>query len=61
MEYGFFGLVVLVADIYALYHVFTSAASTGAKLLWTALIVILPLLGFLIWLVAGPRNRARHV
>jgi len=56
MEYGIFGLLVLIADIYAIYQVVTSAASTGAKVLWTLLIVVLPLIGFLIWLVAGPRG-----
>ena len=31
----------------------------SGKVLWTVLVVLLPVLGFLIWLVAGPRtNRA---
>jgi hypothetical protein len=52
---GFFGLLVLIADIWAIVNVFGSAASTGAKLLWTVLILLLPVLGFIIWLFAGPR------
>ncbi|PJE30192.1 hypothetical protein PSM7751_03470 [Pseudooceanicola marinus] len=56
MEYGLLGLIVLIADIYAIYQVLTSAASGGAKILWTLLILILPVLGFIIWLLAGPRG-----
>ena len=55
MEYGLVGLVVLIADIYALVQVWKSAASAGAKLLWTLLILVLPVVGFIIWLIAGPR------
>ena len=35
---------------------FGSSASTGAKVGWTVLILLLPVLGFIIWLVAGPRS-----
>ena len=59
MEYGFFGLLGLVADIYALIKTWQSGASTGAKLLWTLLILLLPVLGFIIWLIAGPKGAGR--
>ena len=54
---GFFGLLILIADVWAIVNVFGSRSSTGAKVLWTVLILLLPLVGFLIWLVAGPRSR----
>jgi hypothetical protein len=53
---GFFGLLVLIADVWAIINVVGSRSSTGAKVLWTVLILLLPLVGFLIWLVAGPRS-----
>ncbi len=56
MEYGIFGLLVLIANIYAIYQIITSGATTGAKVLWTLLVLILPVVGFIIWLVAGPRG-----
>ncbi len=59
MEYGLFGLIVLIADIYALVKTWQSTASTGAKLLWTLLILVLPVLGFIIWLIAGPKGAGR--
>ena len=52
---GFFGLIVLIADVWAIVNVFGSSASTGTKVVWTVLILLLPVLGFIIWLVAGPR------
>lgn len=56
MEYGIIGLLVLIADIYAIYNVLTSGASTLAKVIWTLAIVLLPVLGFIAWLIAGPRG-----
>ncbi|PRY22132.1 phospholipase D-like protein [Aliiruegeria haliotis] len=56
MEYGIFGILVLIADVYALYHVLSSSASTGSKVLWTVVILLLPVIGFIAWLVAGPRS-----
>lgn len=53
---GLFGLIVLVLDVWALVHVFQSNASTGSKVLWVVLILLLPLVGFLLWLVLGPRK-----
>lgn len=61
MEYGLLGLLVLIADIYAIYQVLTSGASTVAKIVWTLLILVLPVVGFIIWLIAGPRGASARV
>ncbi len=58
MEYGLFGLLVLIADIYAIYQVLTSGASTGSKVIWSLVIFFLPILGFIAWLIAGPRGNS---
>ncbi|WP_272001641.1 PLD nuclease N-terminal domain-containing protein [Roseovarius sp. ZX-A-9] len=58
MEYGLFGLLILIADLYAIYQVLTSGTSTAAKVVWTLAILVLPILGFIAWLLAGPRGRA---
>lgn len=60
MEYGLLGLQILIADIHAICKTRTSGASTGAKVLWTLIILILPVLGFIAWLVLGPKGRAVH-
>jgi len=57
------GLVVFIADIWAIVNVIQApAASTGAKVLWVLLIILLPLIGLLVWLVVGPRGvKAKRV
>ncbi|WP_320178669.1 PLDc N-terminal domain-containing protein [Roseovarius pacificus] len=52
---GLGGLILLVLDIWAIISVVGSGASTGRKVLWVLVILLLPLLGFIIWLIAGPR------
>jgi hypothetical protein len=54
---GFWGLIVLVADIWAIVNIFQSNATTGAKVGWTVLVVLLPVLGFIIWFFAGPKTK----
>jgi hypothetical protein len=56
MLYGFVGLFIFVADIFAIVNIAQSAAPTGEKVLWCLLILILPVLGLLIWFAAGPRG-----
>jgi Phospholipase_D-nuclease N-terminal len=53
---GIWGLIVLIADIWAIVNIFQSSASTGRKVLWTLLVVLLPVLGFIIWFFAGPKT-----
>lgn len=50
-----FGLIVLILDIYAIYRVLTSGASTGAKVIWTLVILLLPIIGLIAWFFAGPK------
>jgi hypothetical protein len=52
---GIGGLIVLVLDIWALVSIVGSSNSTGSKVLWSLLVILLPIIGFIIWLVAGPR------
>ena len=53
---GILGLILLIANVYAIVKTVQSSASTGAKVLWIVLILIFPLLGLIIWLIAGPRD-----
>lgn len=55
---GIGGFILLVLDIWAIVSIIGSGASTGKKVLWVVLVVLLPLLGFLIWLLAGPKSAA---
>ncbi len=55
---GLFGLLVLAADVWAILNIFQSSESTGSKVLWTVLVLALPVLGFVIWYFAGPKGRS---
>ena len=57
-EYGgILGLLILAADIWAILNVFQSGASNGTKVIWTLLILVLPVLGLLLWYFLGPRGK----
>ncbi len=54
---GILGLLILIADIWAIVNIAQSSASTGAKFMWIVLVVLLPVLGLIIWLLFGPRGK----
>ena len=55
-EYGgILGLALLALDVWAIVRILQSAASTGAKVLWIVVILVLPVAGLIIWLLAGPK------
>jgi len=56
---GLFGLIVLALDIWAIINVIQSTASTTQKVLWVVGIIVLPVIGFLAWLLLGPRRSAK--
>ena len=56
-EYGgILGLLILVADVYAIVKTMQSNETTGTKVLWIVLILLLPIIGLIIWYFAGPRG-----
>lgn len=54
---GFGGLIVLVLNIWAIVSIVGAPVSTGKRVLWILLVLILPIVGFVIWLLIGPRGR----
>jgi hypothetical protein len=53
---GLFGLVILILNVWAIIKTIQSHAGTGGKVLWVVLILILPVVGFLLWLLLGPKK-----
>jgi succinate dehydrogenase/fumarate reductase cytochrome b subunit len=47
------GLIVLVLDILAIVKIVDSKVETDRKILWTAIIVLLPVLGLIVWYLFG--------
>jgi hypothetical protein len=53
MLYNILGLIVLVLDIIAIVSVLGGRGSVGHKLLWTLVVLLLPLLGMILYFVIG--------
>ena len=56
-----FAIIILALDIWAIINVVQSRASTLAKVLWSVGIIVFPVIGFLVWLFAGPRDGRRAI
>lgn len=52
---GIGGFILLALDIWALISVIGSNETTGKKVIWVIVILLLPLVGFFLWLLFGPR------
>jgi hypothetical protein len=53
---GLLGLILLIADVYAIVKTLQSAASTGAKVVWIVVILLLPVVGLIAWFLFGPKG-----
>lgn len=60
MELGFgsglLGLIIFVLDVYAIIKILGSSASTMMKIVWVLVVALLPVVGLIIWFVAGPKS-----
>ena len=57
---GLLGLLILIADVWAIVSTISSTAETGTKVLWIVVIVLLPVIGFIAWLFLGPKAAPRR-
>jgi len=56
---GLISLIIFALDIWAIINVVKSNAEMSMKIIWILVIVILPVLGLIIWAVAGPRGNLK--
>jgi hypothetical protein len=57
MQYrGILGLIVLIADVWAIVNILQSAVDTGRKVLWIVVVLVLPILGVILWYFLGPKS-----
>ena len=54
---GIGGLIILIADIYAIVMILQSSAENIKKLVWSLVVFFLPLIGLIIWYFAGPGKK----
>ncbi|MCO7245368.1 MULTISPECIES: PLDc N-terminal domain-containing protein [unclassified Halomonas] len=53
---GLLGLIWLVIIVWAIIKVAKSTAGGLAKLLWILVLLFFPLVGFIVWLLLGPKG-----
>ncbi|MFK8078317.1 MAG: PLDc N-terminal domain-containing protein [Granulosicoccus sp.] len=53
---GFFGVIWLIATIWAIVRTIQSNASTAKKTIWIVFILLLPLFGLIAWFFFGPKG-----
>jgi len=53
---GLFGFILLICVIYAIVKTVQSNASTGTKVIWILVLLLLPFLGFILWFFLGPKG-----
>ncbi|QQD16619.1 PLDc_N domain-containing protein [Spongiibacter nanhainus] len=59
MEFGgLFGVLVLVADVFAIIKIWQSSATDGEKIVWIIFVALLPLIGLIAWYFVGPGDKA---
>ena len=51
------GLIFLIADIYAIVIILQSSVKSIEKLIWSLVVFLLPLIGVVIWYLAGPGKK----
>ena len=57
---GPLAIVVLVLDVLAIAYVWRSCIEVGRKVVWSCVILLLPVVGLIMWAVAaGPFGKAR--
>ena len=47
---GMLGFIVLICIIYAIVKTLDSGADTGTKVVWVLVLLVLPVIGFILWL-----------
>jgi hypothetical protein len=55
-RHSLWGLIVLIGDVWAIVNILQSGADTAKKVVWTVVVIVLPVLGFILWLIFGPRT-----
>ena len=53
---GLLGFIIFVLDIYAIVKILGSSASTVMKVVWVVVVALLPVVGLIIWFIAGPKS-----
>ena len=53
---GLFGLIILALDIFAIVDAVRSSMSTGKKVLWIILVILLPIIGLILYFLLARKK-----
>ena len=56
-----FALLLLLSAVFAILKITKSRETTGIKILWVVLILILPVIGLLAWFFIGPGDKSLKI
>lgn len=59
MPVGLGFIIALALALWAVFHIVQSQKTPWAKAVWSVLVLCVPYLGFLLWLLLGPRATKR--
>ena len=52
------GLLILIGDIFAILKIAQCNATTIMKAVWIVAVLVLPLVGLIVWYLAGPGDKS---
>lgn len=50
-------IIIFALDVWAIASIINTSESTKTKVIWVALVAILPVVGLIIWWLAGPKAK----
>ncbi|MDF3605198.1 PLDc N-terminal domain-containing protein [Paracoccus sp. DMF-8] len=50
-----FGVIIFALDVWAIASIINTNESTKVKVIWVLLVAILPVVGLIVWWLAGPK------
>lgn len=53
---GVFGTLFFLVIVWAIYKTIKSSASSGKKLIWILVLLLIPVLGLIAWFLLGPKG-----
>jgi hypothetical protein len=56
-----FALLLLLSAVFAILKITKSRETTGIKILWVVLILILPVIGLVAWFFIGPGDKSLKI
>lgn len=49
------GIIIFALDVWAIASIINTNVATSTKIIWILLVAILPVVGLIIWWLAGPK------